>query len=270
MQADNDIFFFHEADKQLFCRERNGSYGRLTPSIIDEEMQYPRNRSELHIHRITQEGLEHFVEKYGSSYKVLYLDDCDHITELAPLALLPNLTAVRIERSRSISELWQLSRNRHLRILSIHDSKKLTYYPSNLNTSDTLEEVRIWGGDNEHKYRMQSLSFLDGMMSLKRLDLNFITLEDHATSVLETLPEISEFHFDAGMLTTEEIAEICVHYPHIYGRSLGAYTTDTVSVEGNVRICGYRKPTLTLPADNDRLLMYIEGFNRIKERLLKG
>jgi len=72
------------------------------------------------------------------------------------------------------------------------------------------------------------------------------------------------------MLTTEEIAEICVYYPHIYGRSLGAYTTDTVSVEGNVRICGYKKPTLTLPADNDRLLMYIEGFNRIKERLLKG
>lgn len=92
---------------------------------------------------------------------------------------------------------------------------------------------------------------------------------DHDVSVLSTLPCIETFHFDAGMLTTEEIAQICVRYPHIYGQAIGAYMADERSVHGNVRVCGYRKPTLTLPDDTAKLNMYIESFNRIKERLSK-
>ena len=42
MQVENNIFFFREADKQLFCRERGGSYGKLTPLMIDNEMQYKK------------------------------------------------------------------------------------------------------------------------------------------------------------------------------------------------------------------------------------
>lgn len=269
MQAENSVFFFNEADKQLFCRDHGGSYGKLTPLMIDKEMQYTKNRSELHVHRLTQAGLEHFVDQYGSTYEVLYLDDCTCLTDLAPLADMPNLTAVRIERCRNISDLWPLSANKRLRILSICDSKKLTYYPSKLNTSNTLEEVRFWGGIGEHKYHMQSLSFLEGMASLRRLDLNSIALDDHATTVLLTLPNMEEFHFDASMLTTEEIAMMCVRYPHIHGQSLGPYTADDAGADGNVRICGTRKPTLMLPADNDKLLMYVENFNNIMKKLLE-
>lgn len=269
MQVENSIFLFREADKQLFCMERGGKYGKLTPSIIDAEMQYSKSPFELHIHSITQDGLEHFVDKYGAAYKTLYLDDCIYITDLSPLELLPDLMAVCIERCRNITELWQLSRNRNLRVLSIRDSKKLTNCPLKLNTSDTLEEVRFWGASSANKYHMKSLEFLSGMKSLKRLDLNNIILEDHDTSVLATLSNMSEFHFDAGMLTTEEIALICTQFPQIYGQSLGAYTFDDAGIDGNVRICGYRKPALTLPTDKDKLDMYIENFNKIKERLLE-
>ena len=267
MQVENSIFLFHEADKQLFCMERGGKYGKLTPSIIEKEMQYSKNPVEMHIRGITQEGLEYFVDKYGATYQTLYLDDCTYITDLAPLESLPNLEAICIEHCKSIADLWQLSKNRHLRVLSIRDSKKLTSFPLQLNTSDTLEEVRFWGTSSEHKYHMKSLLFLSGMQSLRRLDLNNIILENHDTSVLATLPNMSEFHFDAGMLTTEEIALICVQFPQLYGQSLGAYTFDDIGIDGNVRICGYRKPTLTLPSDKDKLNMYVENFNKIKERL---
>ena len=270
MQVENSIFFFREADKQLFCRERGGSFGKLTPSIIDKEMQYSKSLTQLHIHRLTQDGLEHFVHRYGSSYEILYLDDCTCLTDLSPLADLPNLAAICIEQCRRIEDLWELSKNRNLRILSIRDSKKLTYYPSKLGTSDTLEEIRFWSMSSENKYCMQSLSFLNGMSSLKRLDLNGIALEDHSTAVLATLPNLEIFHFDAGMLTTEEIATICVRFPHIYGQSLGAYSIDDMSVDGNVRICGYRKPTLMLPDETEKLKMYIEHFDRIKEQIAKG
>lgn len=237
--------------------------------MIDKGMQYPKSRSELHIHRLTQAGLEHFVDQYGSTYEVLYLDGCTCLTDLAPLADMPNLTAVRIERCRNITDLWQLSANKRLRILSICDSKKLTNDPSKLNTSNTLEEVRFWGGSSEHKYHMQSLSFLEGIASLRRLDLNSIALDDHATTVLSTLPNIEEFHFDAGMLTTEEIAMICVRYPHIHGQSLRPYTADDAGADGNVRICGARKPTLMLPADKDKVLMYVEAFNNYQGKALE-
>lgn len=270
MQVENSIFLFREADKQLFCMERGGTYGKLTPSAIDKEMKYSKSTSALHIHGLTQDGLEHFVDRYGYTYETLYLDDCSFITDLTPLERLPNLTAICLEKCRMPTDLWQLSRNRHLRVMSIRDSKKLTYCPLKLNTSDTLEEVRFWGASSEHKYRMQSLEFLSGMGSLERLDLNNIILEDHDTSVLTTLPNLSVFHFDAGMLTTEEIALICVQFPQLFGQSLGAYTFDDVGAEGDVRICGFRKPSLTLPADRKKLNMYIDSFNKIKDRLSKN
>lgn len=269
MEVENSIFLFREADKQLFCMERGGSYGKLTPSAIDKEMQYPKSTSALHIHGLTQDGLEHFVDRYGCTYETLYLDGCT-FADLTPLERLPNLTAICLENCRTPTDLWQLSKNRCLRVLSIRDSKKLTYSPLKLNTSDTLEEVRFWGASSEHKYRMQSLEFFSGMESLKRLDLNNIILEDHDTSVLATLPNMSVFHFDAGMLTTEEIALICAQFPQLFGRSLGAYTLDDVGIEGDVRICGARKPSLSLPADSNRLNMYIDSFNKIKDRLSKN
>ena len=61
MQVENPIFLFHEAEKQLFCRERGGSFGKLTPEAIDQEMQSGKSPTQLHIHSITQQGLEHFA-----------------------------------------------------------------------------------------------------------------------------------------------------------------------------------------------------------------
>ena len=41
--------------------------------------------------------------------------------------------------------------------------------------------------------------------------------------VLDTLPDLEEFHFDPGMLTTEEIAQIVAKHPNLVGDSLRAY-----------------------------------------------
>ncbi len=266
MQAENSIFFFHDADMQLFCRARGGSFGKLTPSAIDEEMQHGKSRTRMHLHCPTQEGLEHFVCQYGSAYEVLYLDNCTSLTDLSPLVDLPKLTAICIERCRMIKDLWPISENKRLRILSIRESKRLTDCPSLIGTSESLEEIRFWGAGSEHKYRMQSLAPFAGMPSLKRLDLNAISLADHSMDVLDTLPALEEFHFDAGMLTTDEIAQICVRFPQLYGQSLGAYSVQDVGVGGNVRICGSRKPSLMLPEDAEKLNQHIEQFNRLKEQ----
>ena len=86
-----------------------------------------------------------------------------------------------------------------------------------------MEEVRIWGPASGGTYTMNSLSCFENMKSLRRIDLNWIKLADKSMDVLNTLPNLEEFHFDPGMVTTEEIAWIVAKYPNLYGNSLCAY-----------------------------------------------
>ena len=61
MQEENRIFFFCEAEKQLFCYGRNSTFVKLTPQMIESEMQRDKSRTNMHIHNISQDGLEYFV-----------------------------------------------------------------------------------------------------------------------------------------------------------------------------------------------------------------
>lgn len=159
-----------------------------------------------------------------------------------------------------------MSKNEELKVISIHCAKQIVANPQLLRTSGTLEEIRLWGGGFDNKHTLESLEVFRGMTSLKRIDLNEIVLKDHNFDALSSLPQLEEFHFDAGMLTTEEIAWICARYPHIYGDCLGVYTTNEVSCVHDIRICGYRKPGLDLPKDQRRLDKYTSEFNRLVEK----
>lgn len=59
--------------------------------------------------------------------------------------------------------------------------------------------------------------------------------------MLNTLPNLEEFHFEPGMLTTEEIAQIVAKYPNLCGDSLRAYDDEYIDI-GEMRVCGFRKP----------------------------
>ena len=265
MLTENGIFSLW-ADGQTLAdtRGENGIY-KLTPDAIDYEMQYDHSDSELRLVSLTQDGLEHFVSVYGASYKVLYLDYCSYIRDFSPLGDLRNLEAVKIEWCRNVDKLWDMANNSHLRVLSIHEARKIVSNPMQLRTSHTLEEIHLWG-TMDNKYSLESLSCFQGMPSLKRIDLNQIKLKNRNFDVLSSLPQLEEFHFDAGMLTTEEIAWICAKYPNLYGSCLGVYTTDEFGCWNDIRICGYRKPGLDLPKDQKRLERYTAEFQSMVEK----
>lgn len=83
---------------------------------------------------------------------------------------------------------------------------------------------------------------------------------------LDTLPNLEEFHFDPGMLKTEETAWICAKYPGIYGQSLAAYSThDPINLK-SVKTCGQHKPSLFMPDDSDKLRKYIEQFDKLAKK----
>ena len=119
-------------------------------------------------------------------------------------------------------------------------------------------------GDMDSPYPIRSFSYLTNMPQLRRIDLLDIKSEDHDMSFLGNLPRLKEFHFDAGMLTTEEIAYICAKHPQLKGRSLGAFTT--YFTLNDVRICGYRKPSLDLPEQQSRLDQYVAEFNALVKK----
>jgi len=265
MLAENDIFVITEAEKQLFdSRGRSGS-GLLTAEAIDYEMQFQRSRTILRLRGLTQDGLEHFTRVFGESYRVLYLDDCRRITDFSPLGGLEGLEAIRIEWCRGTECLWDMSKNEALKIISIHDAKKITLNPWQLRTAPALEEVRLWGSF-DNKYQLESLRCFCGMKSLKRLDLNDIRLKNRDLESLSELTALEELNFDAGMLTTEEIAWICVKYPQLHGACLGVYTKNDPSCMNDIRICGYRKPGLDLPEEQWRLDKYTDEFNMLVEK----
>lgn len=266
MQKENELFWqvkYQDTEAHLFSTKREQSY--LNAELVDYEMQFGKRTDYLKITRLSQEGLEHFVQHYGKTYQVLYLYECTQIHDFSPLSALTDVEAIRIEWCRKTDRLWDMSKNTSLKVLSISDAKKLTEVPRLLQTSHTLEEVRFWGPISGGTYTMESLNCFQGMDSLRRIDLNWIKLADKSMNVLNTLSNLEEFHFDSGMLTTEEIAQIVAKYPHLYGDSLRAYDDEYLST-GEVKICGSRKPTLYLPKQQKRLNQYVEQFNALVEK----
>ena len=111
---------------------------------------------------------------------------------------------------------------------------------------------------------MKNLEWLNGLKNLKKLELWGIKLEEKNIDVLSFVPKIEEFNFDSYMFTTEQIAYMCAKFPHIKGSALCAYNTcDAYSKD--VKVCGYRKPELSLPKDQARLDKYIKEFNELVE-----
>ena len=264
MQKENALFWQERFDTQSHLFSAKSEQPYLDADIIDFEMQSNKRTDYLKITRLSQKGLEYFVQNYGKSYRVLYLYECTQIHDFAPLEELKNLEAIRIEWCRKTNRLWNMSGNSSLKVLSISDAKKIAENPCLLRTSNTLEEVRIWGPISGGTYTMDSLACFQDMKSLRRIDLNWIKLANKSMEVLDTLPNLKEFHFDPGMLTTEDIAQIVAKYPNLHGDSLQAYDDEYIDI-GEVRVCGFRKPTLYLPKQHKRLEEYTRQFNALVE-----
>ena len=263
MQKENSLFWQEkfDAESHLFSTNREQPY--LDAENMDSEMQYNKRTDYLKISRLSQKGLEHFVRNYGKDCRVLYLYECTRIRDFAPLGDLKALEAIRIEWCRS-DQLWNMAGNPALKVLSISDAKKIAENPGLLKTSNTLEEIRIWGPISGGTYTLDSLACFRDMKSLRRIDLNWIKLANKSMEVLDSLPNLEELHFDPGMLTTEEIAQIVAKYPNLSGDSLRAYDEEYIDI-GEVRVCGFRKPTLYLPKQQKRLEEYIRQFNMLVE-----
>ncbi len=257
----NFPWFVHGENERQFLsvRRHNADW---TKAEIDYEFSFDKDQKKLEIGHFTQEALEYFVKEYGSEYEYLYFNNATRIKDFSPLSDLRNLKSLSIDYYRS-EKLWDMKNNEQLTDIRISYAKKYTKTLSDISSCKSLENLMI-NGDMDSPYVISSLSCFENMPKLRRIDFLDIKLESHDISFLKTLPSLEEFNFDAGMLTTEEIAFICAKYPSLKGRSLGAYTTHfTIN---DVRICGFRKPSLNLPEQQKRFDEYVLEFITLVEK----
>lgn len=270
--AINKEFFIHVSDipKQLFISRPESIKGDayspccMTPDDVDYEMSTGKHPEILEISGMNQQSLEYFVKHYGKSYRYLSFFKCQLIEDFSPLADLENLEEVSIYWNIRADKLWDFSKNASLKTISISDAKKMTLNPELLKTSNVMETV-CFSGSIFNNYPMESLDCFAGMPSLKHLRLNNIRLNNKNLDALKSMPTLEKFDFDAGMLTTEEIAWIVAKYPNLSGKCLCAYNKED-AILNDVRVCGFRKPGLDLPQHQKRLEKYIVQFEALVEK----
>ena len=266
----SDFPWFVRAENELQVLQAtryDGLHRRpLDADEVDFEMSFPKDPAKMELLNITQKGLEHFVTHYGHSYEYLYFNSAVAIRDFSPLADLPHLRSVSIDWCRA-EQLWEMSANTHLTDLWINNAKKITRNLSSLQTCRSLENIMV-SGDLDSPYPLENLHCFAPLPNLRRIDLNRVKLLDHDVSFLRTVPQLEQFHFDASMFTTEEIAYICAKVPYLDGYCLGPYTTHAAL--NDVRICGYRKPGLDLPKQQKRLDEYVAAFNALVEHYRKA
>lgn len=270
--ARSEEFFIHTSNtpKQLFLSRPESIKGDafspccMTPEDVDYEMSTGKHTEILEICGMNQQSLEHFVRHYGKTYRYLSFFKCQLIQDFSPLEDLEKLEEVSLYWNIRADKLWNFSKNASLKTIGISDAKKLTRNPDLLRTSPTLENV-FFSGSIFNNYPMESLDCFAGMPALKHLRLFNIRLNDKRLDALKTLPALERFDFDAGMLTTEEIAWIVAKNPGLTGQSLCAYNTEDALLN-DVRVCGFRKPGLDLPEHQKRLDKYIAQFNTLVEK----
>jgi len=269
--ARTDEFFIHVSDtpKRLFISRPQSiksdalSPCCMTPDDVDYEMASGKHPEILEICGMNQESLEHFVLHYAKSYRYLSFFKCQLIRDFSPLEDLPRLEEVFINWNIRSDKLWNMARNESLRTVSVSDAKRMTLKPDLLKTSKVLERVFIFGSSFGN-FSVESLDCFAGMPALKQLYLGKIRLLDKGMGALKTMPALERFDFDAGMLTTEEIAWIAAKYPALRGKSLCAYNKED-AILNDVRVCGFRKPGLNLPQHQKRLDRYVAEFNALVE-----
>ncbi len=256
-------FFIHvnEDEKHLVIDRKELSRNVL--DYIDQEMANGKSKEYISICGADQVCFDYFIEHYGASYRYIELFKCQLISDFSSLKKLDNLERVDIFWNTHTAELWDFSKNKKLKTLRINDCKKLTLSPNFPLNKTSLEEIEF-GGDIFNKYQMESLQCFANLPSLKKLELYQIKLADRNISFLDGMENLVQFDFDAGMFTTEEIAHICAKYPHLKGCCLGPYEK-TKNKSKEIRICGYRKPTIEIPRQQNLLDKYIKEFNQLVE-----
>ena len=236
---------------------------RLTCDEIDQLADCPEMDA-IQIYGLRQDTFDYFLSRYGKQFKRIYFFKDNLVQDWSGLADLPDLECLFWYWNQRITNLWNMSNNRALKILHISDFTRL-HDLSGIEKARSLRVLFV-GDEIWSSMRITSLMPL-AEMKLECLEWSGKLIEDQDCSFLPTLKQLRVFQCPLNYFTTEQCAWIAANCPIEDCRVSHAYEIWNTNGENVAAITGKRKPALPLTHENEaRIRKYSDQFDRMKQQ----
>lgn len=207
--------------------------GTIEKEEIDILRQYP-GLTRIRIMGLHQDTFEYFIENYGRQFKAISFFKNKMVSDLSPLSQLDGLEVLAYFVNQRAVSLWDMSRNKSLKMLGINDFSRL-HDLSGIEKAPSLECLSfgniIWA-----KSEVDCIPDLE-RSSLKKISFNADVDHKNVYKFL-SIKGLERLDFRVKQYPTEFLAWICANYHGLEGYCLKPYIDHK---DGSGRICGKRK-----------------------------
>jgi hypothetical protein len=251
-----DLNDFDGSSKSLFMSVSAKNISRLKDLSIENLWLIGANDKEL------GKILPLLHLKYLDLYQVLAKD-------LAILETLNEVEQINMTWSTKAIGLWDVSKNKSLKALSIIDFSKLDNIDQ-MESAKQLHSFTLEGGMTK-PMKIKSLKPLSSLQNLKRLRLYNLKLDDDTLRPLGSLTNLIELNI-SNQFETEEYAWLATRLGQTECKMFKA-TTSCDLVDANSKlvwdtmVTGRKKPFLLSSKDQVKIDKYIQDFERLKTEL---
>ncbi len=226
-----------DAYQAFLCGEKADiGGGTIEKDEIDIICGYPELTS-ICISGLHQDTFDYFVTTYGKQFKAILFFKNKMVSDLSALGTLDHIEAIGYFLNQRAEQLWDMSGNKHLKMLGINDFSRLHDF-SGIEKAPELEYLSfgnlVWA-----KSKMSCIPNLNDS-ALKRISFN-AAIDYEGLHRFLSIKGLEKLDFRANLYPTEFLAWICANYPDLQGECLKPYI---MYDEKSGAICGKRKKYL--------------------------
>jgi hypothetical protein len=247
----------------IFPGTKDGVLCPITIEQIDRLKETPE-ADVVTICGLKQDTFEYFIRTYGRQFRAIKFFKNRFIEDWSLLGTLTDVQYLHFFWNQRITSFWDMSGNTALRGLAVKDFSRLMNVEL-VNTALNLETFWI-GNEIWSRMVIDSLMPLVGS-SISHLIFDGRKIVDDDLSFLDGMINLKRFDFPSNLYTTEQVAWIAANYPKLDGSYIIPYSIyDGFGSEKRVIITGKGKPSFDYKGNDERLLKCEARFNELKTR----
>jgi hypothetical protein len=252
----NDLNDFDQTETSIHLSVAAKNINRLSDLNIENLWLVGPNDKEL------KKILSLVSPRYLNVYQVLAKD-------LAILEALHNTETIVLEWNTKSELLWDISKNRFLRTLQITDFSKLRDI-SQIGPATQIESLTLRGGINK-KLELSTLKPLSTLNNLKYLELGNLKVKDASLRYLGLLTSLDELAI-SNQFDIKEYAWLATRLDKTKCDLFNGFRKIDLCDSNNktvfdTMITGKRKPLLLSTKDKEKIKLYRDEFEMLKQKL---
>lgn len=250
-----DLLDFDSASKSLHMPASVKNIERLKDLQIENLWVFGPKEADL------KKILSSVRLKFLSMYQILAKD-------LSMLETQTEASAIILNWNTKSTALWNISKNKNLKTLSIEDFPKLEEIDQ-LSAAKQIDNLILGGGIN-NKLKIKTLQPL-ASLDLKYLSLTNIKVADGSLKALGELKNLKELEI-SNQFETKEYAWLATRLPNTKCEKFNAVTYCNIRDQNQNLVCdvmptGKGKSFLSSTKDKEKIARYIDEFERLKKEL---